>query len=423
LQIENCKFPLGVVGAYLLLILIGVVVFRTEGTMVRGNEMSRDRAIFTVLNAVTLTGFQQTTSVSEYRWPGQLMVLVLIVGGSLFTMIACGVLVVRIAGLPYAPRHVVMSAVIFETIAVLVGTAFLHRPGASMFTAMFQAASAVGNAGHWLGAMPDVNNARLHFVLLPLAVLGGLGLPVIMELVHMLPARRRLSTHARTVLTTSAALYLAGLVVFTMFGESVISASATTLNARTPGLPLALPEMRSMQWLLIVLMMIGGSSAGTAGGIKTTTVATLMGGVRRALRGEVVGRAFGIAIVWLGIYLLIGFASLLLLLWTEPQLPADRLLFIVVSALSNVGLSHDPVSVVREGLHILGASGGCRDQPRPRRGMSRKSQSLSGVFISATALRVIAIHLATCVPGVIVPFAGTRKREHNSALTADQRWG
>src|SRR5687767_11250624 len=86
--------------AYVMLIAIGVIVFRTPGTMVRGNEMSRDRAIFTVLNAVTLTGFQQTTSVGDYRWPGQAMVLVLIVGGSLFTMIAGGVAVARIAGLP-----------------------------------------------------------------------------------------------------------------------------------------------------------------------------------------------------------------------------------------------------------------------------------------------------------------------------------
>jgi Trk-type K+ transport system membrane component len=61
----------------------------------------------------------------------------------------------------------------------------------------------------------------------------------------------------------------------------------------------------------------------------------------------------GIALVWLAMYAGVLLASLLALLMSEPQMPADRLLFLATSALGNVGLSHDPVSVSDVGLAVL----------------------------------------------------------------------
>ena len=37
----------------------------------------------------------------------------------------------------------------------------------------------------------------------------------------------------------------------------------------------------------------------------------------------------------------------------QPQMPADRLIFLTISAVSNVGLSHDPISIVGPGLFLL----------------------------------------------------------------------
>ena len=42
------------------------------------------------------------------------------------------------------------------------------------------------------------------------------------------------------------------------------------------------------------------------------------------------------------------------LLWFELQLPADRLLFLAISATSNVGLSHDALSI--NGVALLALS-------------------------------------------------------------------
>ena len=46
-------------------------------------------------------------------------------------------------------------------------------------------------------------------------------------------------------------------------------------------------------------------------------------------------------------------AGFLLLVWTVPDLPADRSLFLAVSAVSNVGLSHDPIGITGPGLYVL----------------------------------------------------------------------
>ena len=102
-------------------------------------------------------------------------------------------------------------------------------------------------------------------------------------------------------------------------------------------------------------MLVGASPGGTGGGLKSTTLAELFRGVRRTLRGESPGRPFGIAMVWVGTYLGLVLVSVLALASTEKQLPGDRVLFLTVSALSNVGLSHDPVALTIPGAYFLSA--------------------------------------------------------------------
>ena len=53
------------------------------------------------------------------------------------------------------------------------------------------------------------------------------------------------------------------------------------------------------------------------------------------------------------IYLVIVAGGFLVLLTTDAEVPADRLLFLSVSAVGNVGLSHDRVSIVGPGLYVL----------------------------------------------------------------------
>jgi trk system potassium uptake protein TrkH len=107
------------------------------------------------------------------------------------------------------------------------------------------------------------------------------------------------------------------------------------------------------QWLLIGLMLIGAAPAGSGGGMKVTSLFHLWRGTRRALNREGGLRITGIAAAWIAAYLAIVFLTLLGLLATLPDMPADRLVFLAASAVGNVGLSHDPLAVTGGGLWIM----------------------------------------------------------------------
>ena len=190
-----------------------------------------------------------------------------------------------------------------------------------------------------------------------------------MELTDRIFGGPPLSRHSRVVLKLAGFFYLIGLAALILaqvpaamgggwpaWQSTFASCSVAAINTRSAGLPFQSPAAFTAagQWLLMALMLIGAAPAGTAGGMKTTTLWQLGRGVRDVLRGRVVHRAFGIAAVWLGVYLLVLFSGVLLLVSIQPQIPADRLLFLACSALGNVGLSHDPVSITGPALMVLG---------------------------------------------------------------------
>ena len=111
-----------------------------------------------------------------------------------------------------------------------------------------------------------------------------------------------------------------------------------------------------MLWMLIPFMAIGGCPAGTAGGLKITTIIEVWRGVRRSLRGESPGRSFGIAAAWMCMYCLAALLFIMLLMWTEANPSADRVLFETISALSNVGLSIDQLRMHSPPLDIMSAA-------------------------------------------------------------------
>ncbi len=343
----NWSFPI-----YLGAILLGLVSLRGLGMTGSHNGI---RALFIAVNAATLTGFRQNPGITDLNPIGLEIVLMLIAVGSLFSMIVGALAVRRIARLEVNDRQIIMAALVAESLALLVGTACLWQGGRSSFNAMFLAASAFGNCGLTASNLPSSSDLTTHLAILPLTILGGLGLPVLMELYGATFGGKSLSIHSRTVISTSAWLYVIGFVL--IFGLNLAhigsvspdamqtaapSSSVLAIESRTGGLDIA--PLRTVgpgaQWILILLMAIGASPAGTGGGLKTTTLAQLFEGGRRLLRGRPVGRPLGIALAWLGIYLgmIILGAALLAYLHDAPD-GSGGVLFNAVSAFSNVGLS------------------------------------------------------------------------------------
>ena len=107
-------------------------------------------------------------------------------------------------------------------------------------------------------------------------------------------------------------------------------------------------ELKDSSTLLtLILMFVGGSPAGTAGGVKTTTVAMILMSVMCFVKGkrdtEMFGRRVpadnvrtGLAV--LTISLLVVFTNIMLLLLTDGAEFRDTI-FEVVTAIGTVGLS------------------------------------------------------------------------------------
>jgi trk system potassium uptake protein TrkH len=352
------------VPTFVLLVAVGYVLFARGLCTPTGNEISRPLSLMTAVNAATLTGFQQARSLSALTPVGQFVELALMVAGTLFSLTCGGMAVVRIARLPYRDRTVAAGAVAAVVTAAAVGFLLLGGPGRSRSDGAFLGISAFANAGLYLGQLPAGGDPRAGLLLLPLAVLGGLGVPVLLDLGRLRPSR-----HTWRVLAASAVAYLVTLVllaaVLIVHGVlakrddavtwAVSTGSREAINARSAGFPFQfvtyLPA--SAAAVLIVAMVVGGGPGGTAGGVKVTTVATLAGGARDAVAGRPLGRAFGLAVAWVAGYLGILVATWVALVMADPGVHPDRALFLAASAVGNVGLSHDPVVPSMAGMWVL----------------------------------------------------------------------
>ncbi len=360
--------------AYSLLIAIGTLTLHLTA-LGRGSPMTVDKAFFASINAVTLTGFRLTLGIDQYRPIAQGMMLLLISAGSILALFVGGMATVRVMRLAHDPWKMFLSAVAAEWLALLAGMVLLDDANHSLFTAAFQAAAAFGNCGLTLGRLPAIASLPTHVILMPAALIGGLGLPVLIELFELAFLGRKISRYTQTILTLSAAAYLIGFVLVATLGlidarhagwfggwsgssvrSVLLTASVLSIDCRTAGLPLApidaLP--RTVQWALIPLMIVGASPGGSGGGLKLTTALILGRGVRQAASGKPVNNAFRTALLWAGLYFGMALLCFLIILGTDPQTPADQLLFTAFSAASNVGLSQQELTGGPPTLFTLG---------------------------------------------------------------------
>ena len=365
-ELVNWLFP-----AYVTLVVLCIFLLQAPGMMPQGNSMNFDRSVLTAVNAATLTGFPQSIRPGNLRASGQFLVLFLTIAGSLFSLVVGGLAMRRILRLRYTDRQVIQAAGISVVLSLLFGAAGLCGIRSSFLAALSQGVSAFGNSGMAMGEPFSITAWQTHLIIVPMMFLGGIGLTVLMELADLLFQGRPLSKHSRTVLAWSLGLYVTAVVALTFiqglatggfavqdkFAKSLAASSVVAFNSRTAGIAFEFVSVypHAMQWAIMVLMIIGASSGGTGGGLKVSTLAVLSSGTRRLLRGESPGRPMGIAITWLGIYLGIAFLGMLMMLFAEPQLAPEQTLFLTISALSNVGLSHDLLPNMPKGTFILAA--------------------------------------------------------------------
>ena len=351
--------------AYVLILPLAGMILTWGFSLPRAGEVTQDRIRFMVVNAITLTGFQGNIDTGSMPLPCSIVLFALTMLGTAFTLTLGGLAAARILDLPAQDGRVLRGALMLIVLTLLCSLP-LNDTSTDPLQAWMLTLSALGNSGLHLGSLPGISSWKTQMVLLPLAVIGGLGLPVLMELPALLWRKRVLSEHTRRVLVSTAIVYLTALCAIVairlfaggVFGPTMVSASTMAINSRSAGFPWEYAQTfpRLMQWLVMLLMLAGAGPAGTAGGIGLTTIDQLGRGVRASLGGGNPGRIFGLAAVWSGLYLLTVILFFCILLCTNADVRADVLLFETISAVGNVGLSFDRVILVSPGLDVLTAA-------------------------------------------------------------------
>jgi trk system potassium uptake protein len=376
-----------VVSTFLGLALAGAALLALPISSVRGTSIGLTDSVFTAVSAVCVTGLVVLDTPSAFSGFGQAAILLLIQVGGLGIM-SFYTVALQFFGRRLSLRHeltvagaagVAGSSSLFGALRrVLVVTFSAELAGAvllffafwsagdgaasALWRAVFTAVSAFCNAGFALQSNSLVdyqtNLVVLHTVAL-LIVLGGLSPLAIIALPALL-RRRRTPIQVKLIYAATIFLLLFGTLAFAAFEWSdslgqlsywqrAHNAWFQSVTLRTAGFnSVELGETReATRSLMIVMMLIGGSPGGTAGGLKTTTLSVLVLAVVAAMRGRSQVVAFGRRIEHHSVYkaaavatvgILSALAGIIALELTQ-QMPFDMGVFEVVSAIGTVGLS------------------------------------------------------------------------------------
>jgi len=305
--------PLG----FLCVALIGALLLMLPIAS-RGEPLGFFDALFTATSASCVTGLVVVDTGTHFTLFGQIVILALIQMGGLGFMTAA-TLLFRATRRRISLRSRMtlaesfgedrLQGIIHLCISAAKYTFFIEACGAALlclrfvpdyglhgvWLSVFHSVSAFCNAGFDLmggfsSLMRYVGDPLVNFTIMALIVTGGLGFSVIAELREQ---RRfsRLSMHAKLVLLASGALILFGAVLFLVFEagnpatmggltapQKALAALFQSITCRTAGFNTIPQETLTdaSKFLSSILMIIGGSPAGTAGGIKVTSVAVLL---------------------------------------------------------------------------------------------------------------------------------------------------
>ncbi|MFC3897072.1 TrkH family potassium uptake protein [Lentzea rhizosphaerae] len=377
-----------VVLAFAVAALIGTALLMLPMATESGAGSDPVAALFTAVSAICVTGLVVVDTPTHWSTFGEVVVLALIqVGGfgimtlaSLLTLLVSRRLGLRMQLTAQAETKtlglgdvrtvvggvIVVSLVVEAVTAVLLGLRFLigygESPARAVYLGIFHAVSAFNNAGFALYTDSMVGFAADPWICLPIlfaVIAGGLGFPVIFELVRR-RNRKRWSLHTRiTVPVYFGLLVLGTLAVLVLewgntlgrleVHDKLLAGVFHGVMPRTAGFnSLDVGAMHSSTLLINdVLMFVGGGSAGTAGGIKVTTFALLGFVILAEIRGEptvhvmnrritdqVQRQALTVALLGVGAVM----AGTIVLLSISP-FPLDDVLFETTSAFGTVGMS------------------------------------------------------------------------------------
>ena len=324
------------------MIMLGFLIGIAAGTLLlclpfstrKGVDIDFIDALFVSVSSICVTGLSTINIGQTFSMFGQLVLLFLIQIGGLgvvtFTtliLIASGKrlnlndrLLLQnaynsdsLTGLLRLTIRIVKITLVIECIgALLYATVFIPQYGpVGIWYSIFHSVSAFCNAGiDLLGGNSFCmyrDNMVINLTTMALIVTSGLGFPVYWELARYFGCiRKKKSVHklnlqAKVVLSATAFLILGGALVTMLFEwnnpdtlgglplpNKIMSSFFQSVTLRTAGFATIDQSFfrESSCTLYLVLMLIGGSPVGTAGGIKTVTVVVLFASMIANIRGN-----------------------------------------------------------------------------------------------------------------------------------------
>ena len=289
-------------------------------------------ALFTATSATCVTGLVLYDTWSQWSWFGQIVIISLIEIGGLGFMSAASLVVFLLRRRVGLKQRLMMAQALsvsdMEGIVrlqklVLTGSLSVQGVGAlilffrflpevdfrkALRWGIFHSISAFCNAGFDIFGCITPGASLMEFnsdpvVLLTLGalvVIGGLGFLVWQEIATV-RSFRKFSVYTKLVLITSGVLLLAGTVCYCVLewnnpgtlgpmgvGDKLLNGFFQSVTVRTAGFAAvdqgALTD--ASKAVSLVLMLIGGSSGSTAGGIKTVTMVVIVLFVAARARGR-----------------------------------------------------------------------------------------------------------------------------------------
>lgn len=377
---------------FFAVIFIGSLLLMLPFATQEGQATTYMDALFTATSAVCVTGLTTVVTASHWTLFGQIVIIILIqIGGLGFMTIATVMAMVlgkritlndrliikeqmntvSLSGMVKLIRYVLASTFIIEGMgALLLSFQFVPEFGLAkgIYISIFQAISSFCNAGFDIlgnsSIVPYNTNPLVVLTIGILIILGGLGFNVYMDLTANKLNYKKYALHTKIVLSITGILLIVGTLGFlglesfnqgTLEGMDVFSKILNSffqsVTTRTAGyFSIDQGQLTDPSVMLSTLLMfIGGSPAGTAGGIKTSTFAMLLLITFSEIRGsseiEIFNRRISsdqgkraISIMMLGLAWVLMIT--LIMLAVEPVAFAD-LLFEVTSAFGTVGLTRN----------------------------------------------------------------------------------
>lgn len=368
-------------------ILLGTLLLMLPFSSREGIATSFLDALFTSTSAVCVTGLVLHDTASYWSASGQLVILFLIqIGGMGVITVAASFAIIsgrkislmqrstmqeaisapKVGGIVRLTGFIIKLTLLIELLgAAVMAPVFFRDFGVrGLWMALFHSISAFCNAGFDLMGTEKVfssltgyaANPVINLTVMLLIIVGGIGFSTWDDIRTNRLRLHKYRMQSKVIFCTTAILLAVPTVYFFFYeftylpaNERILCSLFQAVTPRTAGFNTADLALLGEpgQFIIILLMLVGGSPGSTAGGMKTTTVAVLFATALSTFRQkedthffgrridhDVVKNAATILLMYLVLFLAGGLAISI----TEG-LPMITCLFETASAVGTVGLT------------------------------------------------------------------------------------